>query len=114
MKKKMAGDENGAKLIPDENERKLREIGFDFTVKRTDGQFTTWEDRLEQLKRFKEVHGHCRPMKKDSTGDFEGIYQWSMHQRSYMRRKAAGEEFGKKSLPDKRELALREIGFEFD
>lgn len=110
MKKKMAGDELGAKLLPDEKENKLREIGIDFF----DHFRCTWKDRLEQLKRFKELHGHCRPRQKESTGDFEGIYRWCVHQRLYLRKKIAGDEDGKKKLPDSKEKELREIGFVFN
>ena len=112
MKKKMAGDEVGRRCVPDENERRLRDIGFDF-----DPQGSTcrmpWEERFEQLRQFKEIHGHCWPAEKECIDKFEGLYQWCTHQRSLMRKKMAGNHDRGKLMTEEREKELRELGFDF-
>ena len=114
MKKKMAGNEMGEEKMPDENEKKLREIGFDFTPERKN-KFCrmSWEERFEQLRRFKEIHGHCKPVEKECVDEFEGLYQWCVQQRSRMRKKMAGNEVGVISMNEAKEKKLREIGFDF-
>ena len=110
MKKKMAGKEMGEKNMPDENENRLRDIGFDFTprLKRM-----SWEERFEQLKRFKERHGHCKPFEKDCIDDFEGLFSWCKQQRLQFKKKMAGDDKIARLMTKEKEMELREIGFDF-
>lgn len=111
MRQKVAGSEFGKRRMPEKHERMLLDIGFEFTLNKRKHEYCSWEERLEQLKLFKEVHGHCMPKEKDCVDEFEGLYQWYMHQRLLVRKKMTGDEDGKKKMPDEKEKKLREIGF---
>ena len=72
-----------------------------------------WQEMFKELKAFKEVHGHCKPAKKECIDEFEGLYQWCIHQRMHLKKKMAGNEEGGKLMNEAKEKNLREIGFDF-
>ena len=65
----------------------------------------SWNERLEELREYKEKNGHCKvPQRQGSLGG------WVTTQRSYYRKKEAGE---KTPLTDERVAALDAIGFQW-
>lgn len=82
--------------------KRLEEAGFEFTPK-----IHTFEERVEQLKTFKETHGHFKiPGSKTN-----GLSGFVTKLRTAHKKYAAGE---KSSMTPEREQQLREIGFEFE
>ncbi len=74
----------------------LNALGFDWTPKKAG-----WENRYEELCRYKEEHGNCRvPFLK---GKNEGFYAWTNRMRAT-----------KDSLPQDRIDLLDSIGFEWE
>jgi hypothetical protein len=73
--------------MTDEKLQHLSDMGFEWSV-RDNSDF--WIQRYEELKKFKEEHGHCRVPK--SSGKL-GI--WAMHMRSTARRPKCSEKIGK-------------------
>ena len=92
---------------------KLHDIGFVFERRE---KFLSWEERLEQLRRYKAEHGHC----KVKTNHPE-LGQWTSKIRRDYREYTEGvnESSGKKKLRisaqtmEKRILDLKELGFVF-
>jgi len=91
-KKKASG--KMSKLTED-RETKLEAAGFIWSIKEWN-----WRQRLEDLKRYKQHHGHCNVPTKD--GELGG---WVMTQRL---------TYSKSSLPKDRKESLDELGFIYD
>ena len=94
--------DNGLKSrLTDEKERRLTEIGFIWSL-----QDKVWNQRLNELREFKSIHGHVRvPTKRGKLGN------WVMIQRlQYGLRK----RHKKNTLSEERVQALDDLGFEWD
>ena len=106
-RKKRSGEKHS---LPDDSERKLREIGFDFKEDsfgsvQTGVKRTTWDGRYADLIEHKRKHGNF-----EITNENQALYHWVGLQRSHWRKKQRGEIH---SLPDRKEKMLRDIGFDF-
>ena len=71
------GGKEGTQRRNAEQTRKLEELGFrwETATKRS------WDERFQQLKEFKEEHGHCNVPRKHPGG----LYRWVAFQRSKSR-----------------------------
>ena len=81
--------------------QKLEELGFQSGA---DRKLDRWEARLEELKEFKEKHGHCNVPKKNSGG---GLGSWVDYQR-----RVGKEEFQRRNAAQFQKL--EELGFQWD
>eukprot|EP00586_Coscinodiscus_wailesii_P007592 CAMPEP_0172521296 /NCGR_PEP_ID=MMETSP1066-20121228/292501_1 /TAXON_ID=671091 /ORGANISM="Coscinodiscus wailesii, Strain CCMP2513" /LENGTH=594 /DNA_ID=CAMNT_0013304195 /DNA_START=531 /DNA_END=2315 /DNA_ORIENTATION=- len=91
---------------------KLKELGFDFW-----SAYWKWEERLEDLKDFKERHGHVRVRMDsgESGGDDVdvvdvGLYQWVKTQRKDYNAMLRGEPT---QMTLERVAKLEEVGFDW-
>jgi hypothetical protein len=91
-KKKVCGK---ISRLTDENEQLLESAGFVWSIKEWN-----WVQRLEDLKQYKQLHGHCNVPTRD--GELGG---WVMTQRL---------THGRNMLPKAREEALNDLGFIWD
>ena len=96
--------ESGNSLLTASQVQKLNDIGFQFDRKIKP---RTWEERFNELKRFKEQFGHCKVPRLFSQPSYEGLGKWVADQRmkrNYMLK-------GKKSnMTEERAAKLTEIG----
>jgi len=95
--------------LSDEREAKLEEMGFSWYRYGP----TSWSDRINELKAYKEEHGDCvvpLRLKNEKDNPWKRLANWVSFQRlQYKKRKQ-----GKKSLlSDDRLRELEEIGFVF-
>ena len=74
------------------------------------GAALTFDERVTQLRLFKEKHGHCNPMPSQSGSEFPGLARWCYQIKKHMKKKRAGEGG---PLSDEKEQELRDIGFVF-
>jgi len=82
---------------------RLTQLGFQFCPK---GSYVTWEDRIKELKEFRDLNGHCRvPIGHTSLGD------WVSKTRRDYKLWKQGE---KSSMTPERERELMELGFVFE
>ena len=81
-----------------ERKEKLDAIGFDFV----DTNSTQWTIRFEELKKFKETHGHCNVSQRDPTN--RPLGQWVVTQR---------QAYTKNKMSTERKEKLDSIGFVF-
>ena len=88
-KKKIKGEKS---RLSDEKEALLQSAGFIWSSKEWN-----WRSRLNDLRIYKELHGHCSVPTKD-----DGLGAWVMTQRL---------QYGKKALSKDRIEALNELGF---
>lgn len=95
---------DGAAYITDEQIMVLESIGFDFLWEggkpRNEALDARWDAKLEELKQFKEVHGHCNVSQNSKEHDKLG--RWV---------KANREKYNTKQLAQNRIDRLNEIGF---
>ena len=62
--------------MTNEKLQQLSGMGFQWSVKKERNN-ATWDQRFEELKKFRDEHGHCRvPQKSGKLG------QWVKHQRN--------------------------------
>jgi len=101
------GEQTGIKLEEDRI-RRLKEIGFLFDSTRIDSYDENFNDNLEQLKKYKAIHGHCNATSKND----EGLAVWVANLKSAYKYKQQGENKGLK-LGEDRIRRLEEIGFSF-
>ncbi|GFH57565.1 hypothetical protein CTEN210_14041 [Chaetoceros tenuissimus] len=96
--------ETGGSLITTAQVQRLHDVGFQFDRKIKP---RTWEERFNELKRFKEQFGHCKVPRLFSQPSYEGLGKWVADQRmkrNYMLK-------GKKSnMTEERAARLTEIG----
>jgi Helicase associated domain. len=91
---------------------RLLEVGFVFEPRLS--RRDTWERRVEELKRFKELQGHCNV--KEDDRDFPGLGKWVSYVRRIYRlakNKKMNSSRGKR-LSDDRIDELRQMGFIFE
>lgn len=105
---------NGEMISPIFNEEKIQklvDIGFDFECKRGRKSgvedASVWDEFYEEMKKFKEKHGHCIPPTQPSTP----LRRWMEKQRSEYKKIRAGEE---SCLTLLRIQRLNDIGFSFE
>jgi hypothetical protein len=99
-------------LVTDERLKQLQDIDFEFTPKyksHTKYYFDRWIHHLEELRRFKEGHGHCRvPQRFNDNKKLGGWVLYVRHQyRKYLDGKAS-------SLTLERIEQLLELDFDFE
>ena len=85
--------------------QKLIEIGFVF--QKLKPRPPTWQERLQQLKQFKERYGHCDVRKDEKTG----LGTWVINQRYKYNQFKKGER--KTNIPEELLRELADIGFNF-
>ena len=96
--------------MSEERERELMDVGFVFeagkTPERREGRIKSWQERFEDLKRYKDEHGHTVvPQNSGALG------QWVHAQRVNYKKIKAGKT---SSLTAEKALKLAEIGFVFN
>lgn len=95
---------SSASLSPDQIQR-LNEVGFIWSM----GRSKSFEERVAELKAYKEKHGHCNIVKQD----MQKLYAWTQSIR-----KAYGERLAGKTpsmeLTDDMIAELESIGFEWN
>lgn len=94
---------SGSKLTM-ERVKALEEIGFDFLH-----QSNAFEQRLMELEKFKEIHGHCNV----PTGRANNLGNWCKNVRTLYNQLQNGEIQASQTLNADRIKALKEIGFHF-
>jgi hypothetical protein len=76
--------------MTDEKEKHLEDMGFQWSVKK-EHEDAMWNQRYEELKKFKDEHGHCHVPRK-SSGKL-GI--WVKNMKSTSRRPKCNEKIEK-------------------
>lgn len=97
-------NEGKATSITAERIAKLEAIGFEWSLR----SLTPWEARLEELKAYKEKHGHVLVPQKDK--DHRGLARWVDTQRQQARMKRDGK---KSQMTDDRIAKLDAIGMKW-
>ncbi len=87
--------------LSDDKEKLLDDLGFIWNR-----QESLWQQRFNELRKYKETHGHVRVNTKDGQ-----LGNWVMIQRLQYRQHKKG---GKNTLSNERMEALNQIGFEWD
>ena len=92
----------------------LNEIGFTWTIRSRDTLGESWSQRLEELKRFKEKHGHCQVPSRYAEAPELGIWVGTQRTqyRLYMKAKETGADIaGATSMNENRIRLLEDLGF---
>jgi hypothetical protein len=92
----------------------LNEIGFTWTIRSRDTLGESWNQRLEELKRFKEKHGHCQVPSRYAEAPELGIWVGTQRTqyRLFMRAKETGADIASAtSMNENRINLLEELGF---
>jgi len=96
--------------ITEERILELETIGFAWEVGKHEGQFTTndelWNQRIEELKEYKEKHGNCNVPQVYPAN--KPLGEWVKTQRKHYRLKQQGK---KSSMTEERILELEDVGF---
>eukprot|EP00980_Cylindrotheca_fusiformis_P006910 scaffold1442_cov128-Cylindrotheca_fusiformis.AAC.31 len=90
----------------------LNDIGFTWTIRSRDTFGESWNQRFEELKEFKRIHGHCLVPSRYSESPELGV--WVGTQRTQYRLYMSGQENGTSttsSMNEDRIRALEELGF---
>ncbi|GFH58514.1 hypothetical protein CTEN210_14990 [Chaetoceros tenuissimus] len=99
---------NGAYKLTDERITKLEEMGFRWIVRKR-GSIKTFEDRLVDLHRFKNEHGHCNvPFHHEKN---KSLGYWCCRIRQV--KSGSRKNDGVYKLTDERIAKLEEMGFQF-
>ena len=110
---KYVDGDKGRRVLTEEKLKDLTDIGFVFSVGRRKPLYErlkekiTWDERFENLIRFKDEHGHLNVKQNDPSG----LGQWSHQVRKNYKLLKEGKKGG--SLTTERVLRLSDIGFEF-
>lgn len=88
---------------------KLNAVGFEWELQK-DTYVESWENRYNQLLKFKVINGHCRVPK--SSGDNPQLGQWVKQMRKYHGWKEDGKPYPT-TFTDERITRLNELGFEW-
>jgi hypothetical protein len=95
-------------IITEDRIHRLEEIGFKWTnSSSTDRSRISFDERIEELKRFKETHGHCDVRESRSIKDYKSLAKWSTTMRYAYKGK------GKRKLTEDKVRRLEEIGFKW-
>ena len=99
--------EGSKSALTEERVEKLENIGFEWTIKGY-VQKCTWDERLQQLKKFKAQYGHCNvPADYESN---KSLGQWVSNQRQKYKLLLQGS---KSALTEERVEKLESLGFEW-
>eukprot|EP00584_Thalassiosira_punctigera_P012125 CAMPEP_0172558152 /NCGR_PEP_ID=MMETSP1067-20121228/77533_1 /TAXON_ID=265564 ORGANISM="Thalassiosira punctigera, Strain Tpunct2005C2" /NCGR_SAMPLE_ID=MMETSP1067 /ASSEMBLY_ACC=CAM_ASM_000444 /LENGTH=536 /DNA_ID=CAMNT_0013347441 /DNA_START=40 /DNA_END=1646 /DNA_ORIENTATION=- len=109
---RMENEDQNKNYLTDDRIRDLEQLGFEFTSesmvrdKSRARPFTEkWDRTIDELKAYKELHGHFNvPQKEGSLG------RWVNNQRLFYSKRAKGE---RTSLTDERVKTLDDMGFEW-
>lgn len=88
---------------------KLNAVGFEWELQK-DTYVESWENRYNQLLKFKVVNGHCRVPK--SSGDNPQLGQWVKQMRKYYGWKEDGKPYPS-TFTEERIARLNELDFEW-
>lgn len=88
---------------------KLLSIGFEFEPR--GARKDSWEQRISQLRRFKEKNGHCNVREDDDT--YVGLGKWVSYIRRVYRLAKAGRPPRNRLTEEKIEI-LKDLGFVFE
>mmetsp|Transcript_5939 Transcript_5939/g.14751 ORF Transcript_5939/g.14751 Transcript_5939/m.14751 type:complete len:643 (+) Transcript_5939:420-2348(+) len=88
---------------------KLNAVGFEWELQK-DTYVESWENRYNQLLKFKVINGHCRVPK--SSGDNPQLGQWVKQMRKYHGWKEDGKPYPS-TFTEERIARLNELGFEW-
>ena len=88
-----------------ENIRRLESIGFDCWA----NTYSSFEDRLEELRAFKEKYGHCNPNPK--LGNYKPLGRWCSKARHSIKKIKNDEEPLLVGLSEDNIQRLKDIGF---
>ena len=97
---KLKKEDTHSHLI-DEREMLLNELGFIW-----DSRAANWEERLDELRGFREEHGHCKGTKK--VPEHRPLAVWLKRQRRYCRQYLSGD--GTTGMTTDRMAKLSELG----
>ncbi|KAG7356875.1 helicase domain protein [Nitzschia inconspicua] len=92
----------------------LNQLGFSWTIRSRDSLGESWNQRLEELKKFKDRHGHCMVPSRYSESPELGIWVGTQRTqyRLYMKAKETGEVLpGAAAMNETRIRLLEELGF---
>jgi hypothetical protein len=78
---KAGNKDKTGEIMTEERIQMLEEVGIEWSLRPSQTQ-TGWNDNYEQLKRFKEDHGHTRVEEKTN----KGLFDWLKNMRQYMKR----------------------------
>jgi hypothetical protein len=103
---------SGGLFISQEHIDQLEAVGFLFEPRLSRKE--TWERRVQELKAFKKVHGHCNVREDDNSNP--GLGKWISYVRRTYRLSKQKKNGGKgnKKLTDERIMQLKNIGFVFE
>jgi len=91
-------------FITEDRIKALDELGFDWAKKTKSGKFKSFDERIEELKVFKEKHGHVRFTMEQN----KSLLLFCRNMR------AARRGTGKMTITEDRIKALDELGFEWE
>jgi len=95
---------NGSKRkLTEDRIRSLEEIGFKWTLSSS----INFDERIEELNRFKEKHGHCDVRVSKALKEYNSLASWSVNMRSAYKGQGTGK------LTEDRIRRLEEIGFKW-
>mmetsp|Transcript_741 Transcript_741/g.1031 ORF Transcript_741/g.1031 Transcript_741/m.1031 type:complete len:269 (+) Transcript_741:1-807(+) len=100
---------NGLVMTKDQVDR-LLEIGFVFEPRLSREE--TWNRRVDELFRYKQLHGHCNVREDDTSNP--GLGKWVSYIRRSHRLAKQGRRAKGKRLSDERIIQLKSIGFIFE
>jgi len=93
----------------------LNDLGFTWTIRSRDTFGESWNQRYEELKEFRRIHGHCNVPSKYAENQELGI--WVGTQRTQYRLYMKGRETGNlttSNMNEDRIRALESLGFSWD
>jgi hypothetical protein len=97
--------EGGHSTFTEERQQALKALGFVW-----DSHAASWEERWNELREFKEEHGHCNVPKKYPEN--QQLAVWVKRQRRQFKLYSSGQ--GSKSMMLPRIERLQVLGFVFD
>jgi hypothetical protein len=99
--KQLEGQSNA---LSDEKITLLKKIGFEFSI-----YDKTFHSKLNELKLYKEQHGHIHVRASDN----KSLYDWIHRQRALFREYMEGNTKHRSSMTNERIVLLEEIGFDW-
>ena len=110
-----AGESKPGKSTPLTKERinLLNDIGFTWTIRSRDSLGESWNQRLAELKDYKEAHGNCLVPSRYPPNPELGVWVGTQRTqyRLYMKAKEAGKPSSNSAMNEDRIAQLEELGF---
>ena len=100
--------ESSSQGLTMERVAKLETLGFNWAPKKSSRYVTTFDERLGQLRRYRQAHGHVRVPRREI-----GLGEWCHTLRKNYRKFRAGKA-KRSTLTKDRVDALEQLGFDFD